>query len=118
MNIETYRNYCIEKKEVTESFPFPKLPDVLVFKVAGKMFTATDVNSFAGISVRCNPDKIDELRATYPALQKHAYFSNRHWTMIMMDNTIEDKLILQWLDESYALAVKTLTKKQRQELAL
>jgi predicted DNA-binding protein (MmcQ/YjbR family) len=118
MNIETYRNYCIQKKEVTESFPFPKLPDVLVFKVAGKMFSATDVNTFESISVRCTPDGIDELRAKYPALQKHAYFSDRHWTMILMDNTIPDKLILQWLDESYNLAVKTLTKKMRLELEL
>jgi predicted DNA-binding protein (MmcQ/YjbR family) len=115
MNIETY---CIQKKEVTESFPFSKLPDVLVFKVAGKMFTATDVNSFAGISVRCDADKIDELRAKYPALQKHKYFSDRHWTMILMDNTIPDKLILQWLDESYDIAITTLTKKMRVQLKL
>jgi predicted DNA-binding protein (MmcQ/YjbR family) len=41
MDIETYRNFCISKKAVMESFPFPGLPNVLVFKVAGKMFTAT-----------------------------------------------------------------------------
>jgi predicted DNA-binding protein (MmcQ/YjbR family) len=118
MNIEMYRNHCISKKAATESFPFPGLPDVLVFKVAGKMFTAADVNSFTGISVRCDADKIDELRAVYPALQKHTYFSERHWTMVMMDNTIPDKQVLQWLDESYNLAVKTLTKKMRLELEL
>ena len=49
MNIESYRNYCISKKGATESFPFPKLPNILVFKVAGKMFTATDINTFASI---------------------------------------------------------------------
>jgi predicted DNA-binding protein (MmcQ/YjbR family) len=118
MNIETYRNYCIQKKEVTESFPFPKLPDILVFKVAGKMFTATDINTFESISVRCGPDKIDELRAKYPAFQKHTYFSDRHWTLILMDNTIPDKVILKWLDESYERAVKTLPKKQRLKLDL
>lgn len=118
MNIETYRNYCIQKKEETESFPFPKLPNVLVFKVAGKMFSATDVNSFESISVRCDADKIDELRAKYPAFKKHSYFSDRHWPLILMDNTIADKLILKWIDESYELAVKKLTKKQRVDLNL
>ena len=46
MNIESYRNYCIGKKEVTEEFPFKNLPNVLVFKIAGKMFNATDITAF------------------------------------------------------------------------
>ena len=36
MNIEAFRDYCLSKKGVTESLPFG--PDVLVFKVMGKMF--------------------------------------------------------------------------------
>jgi predicted DNA-binding protein (MmcQ/YjbR family) len=41
MNIEAYRNYCIAKKGVTESFPFDDR--VLVFKVGGKMFALIDI---------------------------------------------------------------------------
>lgn len=118
MNIETYRNYCIAKKQVTESFPFPVLPDLLVFKVAGKMFSATDVNTFGFISVRCNPKEIDELRAKYPALQKPPYFSDRHWTKILVDNSITDKLIFQWIDNSYDMAVAKLSKKLRDNAGL
>jgi len=36
MNIEEFRQYCISKKGVTESFPFDE--QTLVFKVIGKMF--------------------------------------------------------------------------------
>ncbi|MFT7072490.1 MAG: putative DNA-binding protein (MmcQ/YjbR family) [Patiriisocius sp.] len=36
MNVEEFRNYCIAKKGVTESFPFDE--STLVFKVMGKMF--------------------------------------------------------------------------------
>ena len=36
MNIEQFRNYCLSKKHVTESFPFDEV--TLVFKVANKMF--------------------------------------------------------------------------------
>ncbi|MEP5338377.1 MAG: hypothetical protein ABJL44_10635 [Algibacter sp.] len=46
MNIEDYRTYCLSKKGMTESIPFSKLSNVLVFKTFGKMFTATDVNTF------------------------------------------------------------------------
>jgi hypothetical protein len=36
VDIEKFRNYCLSKKQATEGFPFGK--DVLVFKVANKMF--------------------------------------------------------------------------------
>ena len=39
MNIEHFREYCISKKGVTESFPFDE--KTLVFKVMGKMFALT-----------------------------------------------------------------------------
>ena len=37
MDIESFRNYCLAKKGVTEELPFG--PDTLVFKVMGKVFT-------------------------------------------------------------------------------
>ena len=36
MNIEELREYCMDKKHVTESFPFDN--ETLVFKVMNKMF--------------------------------------------------------------------------------
>lgn len=116
MDIEQLREYCIIKKEVTEGFPFKNLPDTLVFKVAGKMFVATGVNTFKSISIRCNADEIDELRATYLAVQKPSYFSDRHWTRIVLDSSIPDKLIFEWIDNSYKLALSKLTQKQRVKL--
>ncbi|MEP1488052.1 MAG: MmcQ/YjbR family DNA-binding protein [Algibacter sp.] len=77
MNIEDYRTYCLSKKGVTESIPFSKLPNVLVFKVFGKMFTATDINTFDSFSIKCIPDAIEELRAQYAALEEPSYFSKK-----------------------------------------
>ncbi len=118
MDIELYRNYCISKKGVTESFPFPLLPNLLVFKVADKMFTATDITTFESISLQCNSALIDELRAEYSAITKHKYFGERHWNLIFMDNTIPDKLLFQWIDNSYNITVSKLTNKKRTELNL
>ncbi len=36
MNIENLREYCISKRNVTESFPFGD--DTLVFKTGGRIF--------------------------------------------------------------------------------
>lgn len=116
MNIEEYRAYCLSKKGVTESIPFPKLPDVLVFKVMGKMFTATDINTFASFSIKCVPETIEELRAQYDALQEPSYFSKKHWNRVVMDNSLPNETLYNWLDISYDLVVKGLPKKIREKL--
>jgi predicted DNA-binding protein (MmcQ/YjbR family) len=118
MDIERYRNYCLSKKQVTESFPFPSLPNVLVFKVAGKIFTATDVNTFGSFSIKHDPDKIDELRSKYDAVTGHTYFSNKHWSNLLMDGSIPDQTLFNLIDTSYDLTVAKLTKKKRNELGI
>lgn len=116
MNIEAYRSYCLSKKGVTESIPFPKLKNVLVFKVIGKMFTATDIETFESFSIKCFPETIEELRAQYDALQEPSYFSKKHWSRVVMDGSIPDDVLRKWLDISYDLVVAKLTKKERLEL--
>ena len=44
MHIEQLRNFCIAKKGVTEHFPFDAV--TLVFKVKGKMFLLTGLDSW------------------------------------------------------------------------
>lgn len=114
MNIEEYRTYCLSKKGVTESLPFPKLQNVLVFKVVGKMFTATDINTFSSFSIKCKPETIEELRAEYPAMQEPSYFSKKHWSNVIMDRSVSDKLLYEWLDISYNLVIAKLSKKEKQ----
>jgi predicted DNA-binding protein (MmcQ/YjbR family) len=118
MNIEQYRDYCLSKKHSSESFPFPSLPNVLVFKVADKMFTATDITSFKSISIKHDPETIDELRSTFDAVTNHTYFSSKHWSNLIMDNSIPDKTLFELIDVSYNLTVLKLTKKKRSELGL
>ena len=116
MNIEEYRLFCLSQKGVTESIPFPKLPNVLVFKVKGKMFTATDITTFASFSIKCKPETVDELRATYDAVQEPSYFSKKHWCRVVVDGSIPDKILYEFLETSYRLTVANLPKKNRLEL--
>ena len=118
MNIEEYRSYCLSKKKVTESFPFPKLPNILVFKVLGKMFTATDINNFKSISVKANPDDIEKLRFRFSCLDIQPYMSKKHWNKVILDHSVSDNVIYKWIDTSYELVIKNFTKKQQQELTM
>lgn len=118
MNIEKFRDYCLSKKAVTESFPFTKLPEALVFKVADKMFTVTYVNTFDRIALKGDPDEIAELKEKYNAVEKPTYFDEKHWIGVLMDNSIPDKTILKWIDKSYDLVVAKLSKSVRQKNSL
>ena len=80
------------------------------------MFTATDITTFESFSVKCEPETIDELRATYPAVQEPSYFSKRHWSKVIMDGSVPDDKLCEWLETSYNLVVAKLSKKVQLEL--
>lgn len=115
MNIEEFRNYCISKKAVTESFPFDET--TLVFKVMGKMFALTDVEDEFKLNLKCDPEKAISLREKYPDHVLPGYHMNKkHWNTVVVDGPIPDKLLYEWIDESYDLIVLSLPKTKRQEL--
>lgn len=55
MNVETVREYCLNKKGVTESFPFDDVS--LVVKVMNKMFALIDLEEANHIALKCDPEK-------------------------------------------------------------
>ncbi len=114
MNIEQYREYCVSKKGVTEGFPFDQT--TLVFKVMNKMFALTNVEAFEFINLKCNPEKAIELREQFEGVSGAYHMSKVHWNSVSTHGDISDKLILQWIDDSYDLIVSSLTKKLKQEL--
>lgn len=114
MNIETFREYCMDKPGVTEEFPFDEV--TLVFKVMGKMFALTNLDGDWTLALKCDPDRAMELRETYPAIQPGYHMSKIHWNTIMMDGSLAQKLILELVDHSYQLVVDKLPKKLKEEL--
>lgn len=114
MNIEQYRNYCIAKKGVTEGFPFDE--NTLVFKVMGKMFALTGVDTFNFINLKCDPEKAVELREQFNGIKPGYHMSKIHWNSVYLNEDVQDEMIYQLIDDSYNLIVKSLTKKLQQEL--
>ena len=114
MNIEEYRNYCISKKGVTESFPFDET--TLVFKVMNKMFSLTGIDEFAFINLKCDPEKAIELREEYEGVTPGYHMNKILWNSVYTNKDVPDKLIYQWIDDSYDLIVSSLTKKLQIEL--
>lgn len=117
MNIEEFRAYCLGKRGVEESLPFG--PSALVFKVMGKMFTICDIDNFRGFSAKCDPERAIELREEYPLGISGAYHMNKtHWNGVLCDGSVPHHLLIELINDSYDLIVKSLPKKLRDELNL
>lgn len=120
MNIESYRNYCINKKGVTEHFPFDE--DTLVFKVMGKMYALSSLKKWEeeipAVNLKCDPDRALELRAEYEAVQPGYHMNKNLWNTVAINQDVPDKMILELIDHSYDLIVLSLTKKLQAELAI
>jgi len=115
MNIEELRNYCLSKKGTTESFPFDET--TLVFKVMNKMYALTSLQGELSVNLKCEPDLALELREHYPFVRPGYHMNKKHWNTIDLPISKDDHLVQSWIDNSYDLVVKSLTKKQRSELA-
>ena len=115
MNLEFFRNYCLEKKGVTEEFPFDE--STLVFKVMGKMFAATGIDreEFT-VNLKCDPEWAIELREEHADVLPGFHMNKKHWNTIQMEGDLSGKLINKMIDHSYEMVVKGMTKKLRSEL--
>jgi predicted DNA-binding protein (MmcQ/YjbR family) len=116
MNIELFRDHCIAKKGVEETFPFDN--DTLVFKVMGKMFALISISDPTHINLKCSPDYALELRQEFEAVKPGFHMNKTNWNTVTFNLDANDKLILEWLDLSYDLVVAGLTKKLQKELAV
>jgi len=115
MNIEELRACCIAKKGVTEEFPFGE--NTLVFKVMGKMFALTNLDGDLSINLKCDPEKAIELREQFPCVLPGYHMNKKYWNTVLVDGSIPNQLLQEWIDHSYALVTEKLTKKQKEELA-
>ena len=115
MNIESFREYCLLKREVTEELPFG--PDTLVYKVMGKLFALCGVANIPGsCNLKCDPERAQELREKYPSIIPGYHMNKKHWNTIVWDGSISDKLIEELIDHSYNLVVAGIPVRQRNQL--
>ena len=113
MNLEVIREYCINKKAVTESLPFDD--ETLVFKVAGKMFALLSLSGDWGLNLKCNPEKAIELREKYSDIVPGYHMNKVHWNTLNLNGLLPEKMVFDLIDHSYQLIVDSLSKKLKTE---
>jgi predicted DNA-binding protein (MmcQ/YjbR family) len=101
MNIESIREYCLSKKNVTECMPFGD--DTLVYKVSGKIFILANLDGDLTINLKCDPAFALELRERYTSVIPGYHMNKKHWNTVMIDGSIPDREIFEWIDHSFNL---------------
>jgi predicted DNA-binding protein (MmcQ/YjbR family) len=109
MDLAEFREYCLNKPGATESTPFG--PDVLVFKVGGKMFALAALDDVpTTVNLKCDPDLALDLRDRYEQVRPGYHMNKKHWNTVEIEGGIPGAEVRQMIDHSYDLVVKSLPK--------
>ncbi len=110
MDIEQLRDYCLSKPLTEEGLPFG--PNVLVFKVKGKIFLLASLDTpQLQFNVKCNPDLAEELREQFSCVIPGFHMNKKHWNTIIPDGSVSTAQLKEWIDHSYDLIFKSVKTK-------
>ncbi len=108
MDFEVLKRYLFNLPE--SRLVFPQGTDTLVYKILGKSFAYISWKSDPiFVSLKCDPAKAIQLRKQYQGVVPGYHMNRTHWNTFFLDNDqIPDDIILQWVDNSYQLAINEL----------
>ena len=86
--------------------------EVLVFKVAGKMFflIGLDGDVIEGVTFKCTPEEFDEL-TEIDGVTQAPYCAKRHWVRVSDLDALPENALKDRVRHSYDLVVSKLPKK-------
>jgi predicted DNA-binding protein (MmcQ/YjbR family) len=112
MDLAQFREYCLSKPRATEGMPFG--PDVLVYKVGGKMFALAALDEVPPtVNLKCDPDLALDLRDRYEQVRPGYHMNKKHWNTVEIEGGIPVVELRRMIDHSYELVVERLPKAAR-----
>jgi predicted DNA-binding protein (MmcQ/YjbR family) len=109
MDLAEFRECCLSKPSATEDTPFG--PDVLVFKVGGKMFALADLDEVpTTVNLKCDPELALDLRDQYEQVRPGYHMNKKHWNTVEIAGGIPDLQLRKMIDHSHELVIKRLPK--------
>jgi predicted DNA-binding protein (MmcQ/YjbR family) len=112
MNLDSIRNYCLSLPHATEDIQWG---NDLLFRISGKIFTGLSLEPPHSLSLKCTPEKFDELieiEGIIPA----PYMARNKWVMLERLDALSDSEIKRLIKISYEMIFAKLTKKAQVEL--
>jgi predicted DNA-binding protein (MmcQ/YjbR family) len=106
------RGTCLAFAGAVEEFPFG--PETSVFKVGGKMFAVSTLGRRPlSVSLKCEPELAEGLRAAHEAIRPGYHLNKRHWNTVTIDGSLPDQMLLDLIEDSYDLVLAGLPRARR-----
>ena len=116
MNLSDFCDHCLSFSGAEITTPFG--PEVLVFKVGGKMFaTAVPEELPHRVNLKCDPDRSLDLRDRYEDIGPGYHMNKKHWNTVTLGGQLPGPLIRELVEHSYQLVVASLPRKVQAALA-
>ena len=118
MNIEEIKKYCLNKNKAYIDYPFGDIP--ICFKVNNKLFAQLyPLEDDCKITLKCDVLLAELYRKQYKDNVIKGYhcppIQAPHFNTIYI-NEIDDNVLLEMIDHSYDIVVKSFSKKIQKEI--
>jgi predicted DNA-binding protein (MmcQ/YjbR family) len=115
VNAAELHEHCLAFTGAEETFPFGA--ETSVFKVCGKMFAISRLDQVPlRVSLKCDPELAEQLRATHAAVIPGYHLNKRHWNTLIVDGSLGDQTIDDMIEDSYDLVVGSLPQARQEAL--
>jgi predicted DNA-binding protein (MmcQ/YjbR family) len=93
---------CARQEGAELGHPFGE--QTAVYKVAGKIFALVGLaQEPTTISLKCDPEHGEVLRAEYATIVPGYHLNKRHWITVTLDGSLEPTMIEELIEDSYDL---------------
>jgi predicted DNA-binding protein (MmcQ/YjbR family) len=103
------------KPSATSGRPFG--PEVVVYKIGGKMFAIVADAEPPHFTLKCDPVLAEIMRGQYAAITPGYHTDKRHWITIRQDADLPDAEVTRLFDHAYDTVRAKLTRAAKAELA-
>ncbi|WP_323960150.1 MmcQ/YjbR family DNA-binding protein [Arthrobacter sp. JZ12] len=120
MDAAQLRDVCLSFPGAFEDFPFG--PEASVFKVrapggTARMFALSNLKAQSlSVSLKCEPDLAEQLRAAHPEITGAWHLNKTHWNGVDCTGSLPDSMLRDMVEDSYDLVVAGLPRKDRESL--
>jgi predicted DNA-binding protein (MmcQ/YjbR family) len=102
MGGDELREWCLKFPGAEETFPFGE--GLSVFKVRGKMFALSRLDADPlKVSLKCEPELSERLRASYDAIVPGWHLNKRHWITVTLGGDAPDPMVRDLIEDSFDL---------------
>lgn len=116
MEREKLQAFCLSLKGVTHDYQPEWQADR--YHIGGKMFAMMggDANRKPVITLKCDPQRAEELREMHEGIIPGYYMNKTHWNSIYLDADIPSSFVEELIEHSYQLVFQKLTKKSQHDI--